>query len=187
MKRLGRTGDVAFLVWMVCAAHGLGQSFFYDGEGRLTEVRYDASHAIRYAYDLQDNLTNVTVTASQAEADTDADGLPDAWELVYFNTLTNTAAGDPTHDGLSNLQKYLLGLNPLVPARPYLQPLLSATNGHFALNVQGLFGRSVTLQISTNLTSWQALTNLTSTNAVIYFEDRKATNSGSRFYRAVVP
>ena len=97
------------------------------------------------------------------------------------------AWNDPAGDGLSNLQKYLLGLNPLVPARPYLQPLLSPTNGNFALNVQGLFGRSVALEVSTNLTSWQTLTNLTSTNAVIYFEDLGVTNSGSRFYRAVMP
>ena len=88
---------------------------------------------------------------------------------------------------MSNLQKYLLGLNPLVPARPYLQPLLSPTNGNFALNIQGLFGRSVTLEVSTNLANWETLTNLTGTNAVIYFEDSGATNSGSRFYRAVVP
>jgi hypothetical protein len=85
------------------------------------------------------------------------------------------------------LQKYLLGLNPLVPARPYLQPLLAPTNGNFALNIQGLFGRSVTLEVSTDLTDWQTLTNLTSTNVVIYFEDSGVTNSGSRFYRVVVP
>jgi hypothetical protein len=51
----------------------------------------------------------------------------------------------------------------------------------------GLFGRSVTLEISTDLTNWQTLTNLTNTNAVIYLEDWGVTNSGSRFYRAVVP
>jgi hypothetical protein len=125
--------------------------------------------------------------------DNDGDGIPDWWMVQYFGHPTGQASdqsfawNDPAGDGLSNLQKYLLGLNPLVPARPYLQPLLSPTNGNFALNVQGLFGRSVTLEVSTNLTNWQTLTNLTSTNAVIYFEDWGVTNSKSRFYRALVP
>jgi hypothetical protein len=125
--------------------------------------------------------------------DNDGDGIPDSWMMQYFGHPTGQSSdqsfawNDPAGDGLSNLQKYLLGLNPLVPARPSLQPLLSPTNGNFALNIQGLFGRTVTLEVSTNLTSWQTLTNLTSTNAVIYFEDWGVTNSGSRFYRAVVP
>ena len=125
--------------------------------------------------------------------DNDGDGIPDWWMMQYFGHPTGQASdqsfawNDPAGDGLSNLQKYLLGLNPLVPARPYLQPLLSPTNGNYALNIQGLFGRSVTLEVSTDLTNWQTLTNLTSTNAVIYFEDWGVTNSGSRFYRAVVP
>jgi hypothetical protein len=143
------------------------------------------------------------VTSSQALAnrlmasgtgiDNDGDGIPDWWMNQYFGHPTGQASdqsfawNDPAGDGLSNLQKYLLGLSPLVPDRPYLQPLLSPTNGSFALNIQGLFGRSVTLEVSTNLTSWQTLTNLASTNAVIYFQDSGATNSRSRFYRAVVP
>ena len=143
------------------------------------------------------------VTSSQALAsrlmangtgmDNDGDGIPDSWMIQYFGHPIGQpgdqsfAWNDPAGDGLSNLQKYLLGLNPLVPARPYLQPLLSPTNGNFALNIQGLFGRSVTLEVSTDLTNWQTLTNLTSNDAVIYFEDSGLTNSGSLFYRAVVP
>ncbi len=125
--------------------------------------------------------------------DTDGDGIPDWWLAQYFGHPTGQpsdhsfAWNDPAGDGLSNLQKYLLGLNPLVAARPYLQPLLSPTTGSFALNIAGLFGRSVTLEVSTDLTNWQALTNLTSTNAMIYFEDLNVTNSACRFYRGVVP
>ena len=125
--------------------------------------------------------------------DNDGDGIPDSWMVQYFGHPTGLVSDqsfgqdDPDHDGLSNLQEYQLGLNPMVPDRPYLQPLLSPTNGRFALNILGLFGRSVTLEVSTSLTNWQTLTNLTSTNAVIYFEDWRGTNSGSRFYRAVVP
>jgi hypothetical protein len=117
------------------------------------------------------------VMADAVTVANDGDGGPDWWMLQFFGHPTgqagdqSLASGNPAGDGLSNLQKYLLGLNPLVPARPYLQPSLSPTNSTFALNIQGLFGRSVTLEISTDLTKWQTLTNLTSTNAAIYFED----------------
>lgn len=38
--------------------------------------------------------------------DTDSDGLPDAWESLYFSGLDETASGDPDGDGYSNLNEY---------------------------------------------------------------------------------
>jgi hypothetical protein len=172
------------------------------GVGLYTETNTTVGSTQYVVYAITAVATN-GVSSSQALAsrlmadgvtiDNDGDGIPDWWLVQYFGHPTGQASdqsfawNDPAGDGLSNLQKYLLGLNPLVPARPYLQPLLSPTNGNFALNVQGLFGRTMTLEVSTDLQNWQTLTNLASTNAVIYFEDSGAPNSGSRFYRAVVP
>jgi hypothetical protein len=48
-----------------------------------------------------------------ALGDTDANGLPDWWELKYFGVLTGTPAqGDADHEGMSNLAEYLSGTNP---------------------------------------------------------------------------
>jgi hypothetical protein len=44
--------------------------------------------------------------------DTDADGLPDAWEMTYFSSLTQDPSGDPDNDGYTNLQEYQAGTNP---------------------------------------------------------------------------
>jgi len=52
-------------------------------------------------------------------------GLPDAWQIEYFGSITNPAAApnaNPSGDGVPNWMKYLLGLNPLVPG-------ISVTNG----------------------------------------------------------
>ncbi|MGO8835946.1 MAG: beta strand repeat-containing protein [Limisphaerales bacterium] len=43
------------------------------------------------------------------------------------------------------------------------------------------------LQFSTNLVNWATLTNFVGTNTTLNFRDPAATNSNSRFYRAVIP
>jgi hypothetical protein len=47
--------------------------------------------------------------------DTDSNGLFDAWELYYFGALGVQPGSDPDGDGLSNLQEYNAGTDPLVP------------------------------------------------------------------------
>lgn len=43
--------------------------------------------------------------------DTDADGIPDAWELAHsLNPYINDRLADPRGDGISNIQRYLLSL-----------------------------------------------------------------------------
>ncbi len=46
-------------------------------------------------------------------SDTDADGLPDAWELHWFGSLAQGPADDPDGDGRSNLQEYQAGTPPV--------------------------------------------------------------------------
>lgn len=59
-------------------------------------------------YTAGSNPTNILSTP----LDRDADGLPDAWELLYFGLLTQTAAGDFDNDGFSNLAERNAGTNP---------------------------------------------------------------------------
>jgi hypothetical protein len=52
------------------------------------------------------------VTFAVGDIDSDADGLPDWWEVQYFGNLNQTANDDPDGDGLTNLQEYQQGRNP---------------------------------------------------------------------------
>jgi hypothetical protein len=45
--------------------------------------------------------------------DSDSDGMPDWWELLYgFNPMSNDAQADADGDGISNGKEFLMGLNP---------------------------------------------------------------------------
>jgi len=58
------------------------------------------------------------------QADTDDDGMPDQWELEYFDTLDRDGSGDFDGDGLSDLGEYLNGRDPTkgsVPTLPVIQ------------------------------------------------------------------
>ncbi len=50
-----------------------------------------------------------------ASVDSDADGLPDAWEFLFFGGLAQDGAGDPDADGLDNLAELGAGSNPGEP------------------------------------------------------------------------
>jgi len=72
-------------------------------------------------------------------------GLPDAWENLWFGSITNAAGApnaDPAGDGIPNWLKYSLGLNPLVKGS-------LATNGVIFGDVSVLGGATNTVQIYT--------------------------------------
>ena len=64
----------------------------------------------------ESGLTAYMTTASLVQADSDKDGMPDAWETLH-TLLPNSAADatlDPDNDGLINRKEYLAGTNPKV-------------------------------------------------------------------------
>jgi hypothetical protein len=118
-------------------------------------------------------------------SDTDGDGMPDKWEID--NGLSPRDPGDaqedPDHDGLTNLQEYLLGKNPRAFDNLRFGPCQRLPDGGFQLTVFGEMGRNYTLQASTNLVNWVPLFNFACTNWTMYLADPFATNYLFRFYR----
>lgn len=55
------------------------------------------------------------------------------------------------------------------------------------LVLSGEPGDSVTIQRSSNLTNWVALTNLTNPTGTLEVTDETATNAPQRYYRATSP
>jgi hypothetical protein len=54
-----------------------------------------------------DETDLVFLAAPSANADSDNDGLPDAWEIGVFGSLANDGSGDADGDGMTNLAEYL--------------------------------------------------------------------------------
>lgn len=71
-------------------------------------------------------LKEVLISYAQL-IDTDADGLPDDWELHYFKTLSHGADADPDADGADNRAEYAFGTLPNDPARTPSMRISAAT------------------------------------------------------------
>jgi hypothetical protein len=73
---------------------------------------------------------------------------------------------------------------PAQPAVTLSSPLMH-TNGAFAFSVAGTPGLTYEIDMSSNLLNWLAVTSLISTNSLFQVNDRAATDSPVRFYRAI--
>lgn len=59
--------------------------------------------------------TNAFKLRAQTGGDTDRDGIPNEWEIAYFNSFTGAvASADADADGLNNLEEYIADLSPVV-------------------------------------------------------------------------
>lgn len=103
-----------------------------------------------------DHFSMIT-TYSLAPTDSDGNGVSDAWEQRWFQSLGSNPQGDANSDGLSNRTSMLLGLPPVgasgqavafTPSNTSSVPDLSFHVSDLAL------GSGLRLQRSENLTQW---------------------------------
>jgi hypothetical protein len=128
-------------------------------------------------------------------ADSDGDGIPDAWMWQYFGHPTgqaidkSRAADDADNDGMSNLAEFLAGTNPTNAASNLR--LLSASNpgNGTRLTWTVVGGKSYVVQTAATLGAANSFTDLSpvipalgSGESVTNFLDA-ATNAPTRFYR----
>lgn len=100
---------------------------------------------------------------TSAPVDANNDGLPDAWQILYFGSYSNAEAApgaDPDHDGMTNLQEYLAGTNPLDPTSEL--SLKVARGNSLTLTFSAMAEKSYTIEFSDSLTpgSWQRLVDV---------------------------
>lgn len=118
--------------------------------------------------------------------DSDADGLPDGWELQHFGSVTNAAAGeDADGDGLSNRENYISGTEPTNRMSTFrLAP--PSGHGHAGVRFASAVDRRYSVQRADSpVDEWvDVATNLPGTGGEIAVGDGAAPDAG--VYRARV-
>jgi hypothetical protein len=83
-------------------------------------------------------------------ADTNVNGLPDAWEVENFGVMGVEAAGDADGDGTTNMMEYLAGTNPRSGASVF-RPTTHLEEGKLILTVPTVLGRNYRVWGTENL------------------------------------
>lgn len=125
--------------------------------------------------------------------DSNGDGLPDAWQIQYFGSITSPQAApgaDPDGDGLNNLQEYLAGTDPTDPHSALKVDAIQVEPTRVLLQFQAMTGRTYSILYSSVLGgSWTKLINVAAqaTNRVVTISDTSANPGIDRFYRLTTP
>lgn len=131
-------------------------------------------------------LERVDLVISNQPADSDGNGLPDAWEMAHFGRLGVDPQADPDRDGLSNRQEYVAGTDPSDPQSAFR--FIAVTHeppSGVLVQWASVADRSYTLLRSTELLGAYTIvsSNLVATPPVNSFRDPSAGSTGSFFYK----
>lgn len=166
------------------------------GDQILIVVTDSTGVRVQTSYVLADRGRTQRLDLGAAAADSDADGLPDPWEMLHFGNLNQTAASINAN-GQTTLQNFVAGTDPNDPNSTFKLDL-ALSNGltrvsFFALRADGLgyegMNRSYSLETAPKsasgpFTGVPNYTNLPAANQTVLFET-PGTNSAV-FYRARV-
>jgi glycosidase len=136
--------------------------------------------------------------AKIAEVFSDTDGIPDWWRLAYFGHAPGEASDksrgqdDADGNGISNLTKYLNGINPLIAADfPTLPPFhitqISVTSSNVQISCSTVTNWSFLLLSSSSPNAGATWVTNSSTAAgtggTVTFTDNNAPTNSTRYYR----
>jgi hypothetical protein len=133
----------------------------------------------------------VTVIQDGTSADTNTDGLPDSWQLLYFmNANSPNAAPDLDYDldGMTNMQEYLSDTDPTDPASALSITAFSVARAEqtFQLAFPSVANHFYQVERTADLANpdWKGFTNAVyGTGADLPLAGTASTNAPSMFYR----
>jgi hypothetical protein len=135
------------------------------------------------------NLAEYDLGTDPRSLDTDADGLPDGWELSYglnplFSTGDDGAQGDPDRDGFTNLQEATADTDPTDPASLFEIAELIRTEEGLKLKWLARAGREYRVLVSLGNEAWTEVATIPpGTDRLAEWLDSTANDHPRRFYR----
>ncbi|MBB5349944.1 alpha-L-fucosidase/regulation of enolase protein 1 (concanavalin A-like superfamily) [Haloferula luteola] len=123
---------------------------------------------------------NAYVLREVGVADSDDDGIDDAWEISHFGNLDSSGEDDNDHDGTDNLTEFRLGLDPN-DAHSRFAAIVAADS---TLEWPSTTGVTFTVQRSTTLEggSWTDIATISGAASTTRFTDPNPP-AASAFYR----
>ena len=121
--------------------------------------------------------------------DSDDDGLPDDWEMAYFNTLSRDGSGDFDGDGISDAQEFQIGTDPTNQGSVLrVIRLQQAGKNQFNIFWAAVPGRSyaVQAQIAIDHGGWATLTTVKATSPTGSWHFSDPGTYPHRFYRVQI-
>ncbi len=157
----------------------------------------DAELDIEFAPVIGSSRISGIAVQKVADVFTDSDGIPDWWRLAYFNHAVGEdsdmshAGDDPDGDGLTNLQEYLAGTNPLDPTSAFRVLSIVPSGADIQVSWSSVANKTYQLQRSDSPSAtsmWQNVGSpVTAAAGTSMQTDPGAAADPSHFYRVIIP
>ncbi len=125
-------------------------TYAYDSVNRLISATHGTTGSVAtFYFDAAHNLKR-----EGRILDSDEDGLPDAWEIEHFGSITvsdGSSSADQDEDGLSDMEEYLTGTDPDNAASGLRGGMPSPTPGTNTITWTSAANRTYEIDYSTNL------------------------------------
>ncbi len=185
---------------------GFGQGQFFVGSAGATTnaagtaaftMSLAAAIPVNYviaatATDPNGNTSEFSADRTVTTTDTDGDGIPDNWMIHYFMHPTGMASDnsratdDADGTGMTNLQKFLAGLDPKNPNSVFRISSVSMNAGSIQIGFPSITSKTYQLQYRDDLVAgdWNILLDqIFGTGTTMQITDPTAAGVSKRFYR----